>query len=272
MPCKLAVTQSRRELAIAAITMVCMFIGFSVDSSGGLLMQKALGTVAWGFVFAFLWGEDNHIRLQVLVAIAFASIGEQFASPYMEAYIYRFHNVPAYIPPGHGMVYLSAVALARAPIMQVFRWHWTGLTLLLGVPWAMYGGLWAARGDEAGAILFMLFLCFVLAGRSPLVYIAAFYVTSYLEILGTYFGVWYWSLQEPVCGFTQANPPSGVAFWYCLVDTFALVVAPALMRLWEFIRRIATEPAAASSALAEEIAEDLLPEMEEAEAVPEVQG
>ena len=30
---------------------------------------------------------------------------------------YRFDNVPAYVPPGHGMVYLTAVVLARSALL-----------------------------------------------------------------------------------------------------------------------------------------------------------
>jgi hypothetical protein len=32
-------------------------------------------------------------------------------SPLLEVYLYRFHNVPMYVPPGHGLVFLSAWAL-----------------------------------------------------------------------------------------------------------------------------------------------------------------
>jgi hypothetical protein len=57
--------------------------------------------------------------MQVVIAVAFATAGEHFASIYMEGYTYRFGNVPLYVPPGHGMVYLTAVALARSRLFPV---------------------------------------------------------------------------------------------------------------------------------------------------------
>src|SRR5699024_12791235 len=79
-----------------------------------LILHSLWGVCAWVFFFAFLRGESNLVRAQVLLAAAFATPGEHFASIYMEGYIYRLHIVPAYIPPGHGLVYLTAVALARS--------------------------------------------------------------------------------------------------------------------------------------------------------------
>jgi len=65
----------------------------------------------WVFLIGLLLGENREVRMQVVIAVIFATIGEHFASPFMGGYTYRFGNVPAYVPPGHGMVYLTAVVL-----------------------------------------------------------------------------------------------------------------------------------------------------------------
>jgi hypothetical protein len=62
-----------------------------------------------------------------------------------------------------------------------------------------------------------------------MVYLTAFFITTWLEILGTAAGAWKWALVDPVFGLTQGNPPSGVAVWYCLVDAVALSGGPYLM-------------------------------------------
>jgi hypothetical protein len=62
------------------------------------------------------------------------------------------------------------------------------------------------------------------------VYLAAFFITTWLEILGTAAGAWKWALVDPVFGLAQGNPPSGVAVWYCLVDAVALTGGPLLSR------------------------------------------
>ena len=35
-------------------------------------------------------------------------------------------------------------------------------------------------------------------------------------------GAWKWAAIDPVLGLSQANPPSGVTFWYCIVDSVAM--------------------------------------------------
>jgi hypothetical protein len=228
--------QSRREIILAGLVMVCIGIAFCLDAAGSPNRQMFLAVCAWTILFTLLLWEETPVRLQVAVAVAFATVGEHFASPFMQAYIYRFDNVPPFVPPGHGMVYLSAVALARTPFMQHYgRWI-TGIALVTGTLWSIWGNTLAVRPDAEGALLFSVFFLFVLFGRSPLVYVSAFFITSYLEIVGTWLGVWHWVPNEPVFGLSQANPPSGIAAWYCLVDAVALAGAPLLLRGLEWMR------------------------------------
>ncbi len=233
--------QSRREI-IATLVMVCIGIAFFLDATGAPNRQMFLAACAWAILFTLLYWEENPVRLQVAVAVAFATVGEHFASPFMQAYIYRFDNVPPFVPPGHGMVYLSAVALARTPFMQHYgRWI-TRVALVAGTLWSIWGNTLAERPDTEGALLFSVFFLFVLFGRSPLVYVSAFFITSYLEIVGTWLGVWHWVPNEPVFGLSQANPPSGIAAWYCLVDAVALAGAPLLLRGLEWVRGLDLPP------------------------------
>jgi hypothetical protein len=62
-----------------------------------------------------------------------------------------------------------------------------------------------------------------------MVYLAAFFITTWLELIGTAAGTWKWAAIEPVMSLSQGNPPSGVAAWYCLVDAVAIGSAPALL-------------------------------------------
>ena len=39
---------------------------------------------------------------------------------------------------------------------------------------------------------------------------------------GDALGAWKWAAIDPVLGLFQANPPSGVTFWYCIVDSVAM--------------------------------------------------
>jgi len=217
---------ARRDYWIAAFTFFCVAICLIIDADASLARQNALGVCAWVFLLSLLAGESVLVRVQVMIAVAFATVGEHFASPYMEGYIYRFHNVPAYVPPGHGMVYLTAVALARSGWFQIHARWIAGFVVVVCGAWSLWGVTGASRGDAIGALLYGVFLLFLFNGRSPLVYLAAFFITSWLELIGTAAGTWRWVAIDPVLGLPQGNPPSGVAAWYCLVDAVAIGGAP----------------------------------------------
>ena len=149
----------------------------------------------------------------------------------MGGYTYRFGNVPAYVPPGHGMVYLTAVALARSGLFLTYAREITTLVILVCGLWSLWGvSGFADQGDTVGALLFCVFLIYLFKGRSPMVYLAAFFITTWLELIGTAEGTWKWAAIDPVLHLPQGNPPSGVAAWYCLVDAVAIGGAPLVLQ------------------------------------------
>ncbi len=230
-PVNVAYPHRMRDYVIAAITFVSVAICMSFEVGGSVGRQYALGVIALACLIGFLLGETRDVRVQVVIAVAFTTIGEYVASVYMGGYTYRFENVPAYVPLGHGMVYLTAIALARSGLfLRNARAIATVVVVVCGA-WSLWGiSGYAEQGDAGGALLFCVFLACVFTGRSPLVYLAAFFITTWLELVGTAVGAWKWADIDPVFGLSQGNPPSGVAVWYCLVDAVALGGAPFLVR------------------------------------------
>ena len=224
---------SLREYTVAVVTFIGVVICFYFDSNSDPELQNKLGVYGWITLFCLLWGEDKNVKIQVAVAIAFATVGENFASVIMHGYLYRFENVPAYVPPGHGMVYLTAVVLARSYLFVQYTNAIIGVVLGIGSAWAMWGIFVAGRSDVLGGLLFVVFTICVFYGRSPRVYLGAFFITSWLELVGTFLGTWEWAIFDPVSGLTQGNPPSGVAAWYCLVDAVALAGTPVILNWFE---------------------------------------
>ena len=135
-PKNLQAEHQLRDYGIAAFTFVTVTICLTTDGFAPKGMQYVLAFFGWLFLLAFLKDECKHVRTQVAVAVSFAVIGEYFASIYMQGYIYRFGNLPAYVPPGHGLVYLTAVALARSGL---FLRHARRIALLVVIAC----GLWA---------------------------------------------------------------------------------------------------------------------------------
>jgi hypothetical protein len=221
----------KRDYVIAAFTFFCVAICMTFEVSGSVGRQYALGVIALVSLIGFLLGENKEVRMQVVVAVAFTTIGEYVASVYMGGYTYRFENVPAYVPLGHGMVYLTSIALARSGLFIKYARTIATTVIVVCGAWSIWGiSGFAEQGDSGGAVLFCAFLVCLFKGRSPLVYLAAFFITTWLELIGTAAGAWKWADVDPVFGLSQGNPPSGVAVWYCLVDAVALSGGPLLSR------------------------------------------
>jgi len=227
----IAYPHRKRDYFIAAFTFFCVAVCLISDANATLEKQNALGVAGWVFLIGLLLGENREVKMQVVIAVIFATIGEHFASPYMGGYTYRYENVPAYVPPGHGMVYLTAVALGRSGFFQRHAREIATFVVLVCGAWSVWGiSGFAEQGDSVGALLFCVFLAYLFKGRSPMVYLSAFFITTWLELIGTAVGTWKWAAIDPVLSLPQGNPPSGVAAWYCLVDAVAMGGAGPLLR------------------------------------------
>ncbi len=223
-----------RDYAICVFAFLVVVLCFFIDSFASPPLQLFLGFGGWLSLLYILKGEDNQVRAQVLVAVSFATIGEHFASIYMEGYTYRLQNVPAFVPPGHGLVYLTAVVLGRSGLFQKYARPIASIVVGSGLVWlyAIQWG-WIGRDDQIGALLFAIYLLFLFKGRSPMVYLGAFFITTWVEWVGTSFGTWNWAAIDPASTLTQGNPPAGVAAWYCLVDAVAMAGAIPVLKAFE---------------------------------------
>lgn len=196
------------------------------DGGVGLWSQRALGLATWVVLLIALRWFTPLVRAQALVVVAVATCVEYVFSPTLEVYIYRFENVPAFVPPGHGLVYLSAWALGHTPFV---RRHLTAASYAV----SLIGGLWAVwgltHGDVLGAFWFLCLCGFLLWGPSREVYVGAFVVVSHLELMGTALGNWAWQAHDPLLGIGIGNPPSGAAGGYGWFDLLALLLAPWLL-------------------------------------------
>jgi hypothetical protein len=196
---------------------------------GGIWLQRGLGLLTWGVLVAALLRVTPLVRAQTAVVVVFATVVEYVFSPTLEVYVYRFDNVPAYVPPGHGLVYLSAYALGHAALVADRQRLWEVGVVVVGGLWAAHGLLLAERPDALGAFWFACLVLFLAFGPSKPVYIGAFVVVSWLELLGTQLGNWAWDVRDFTGWVSIGNPPSGAAGGYGWFDLVALLVAPRLL-------------------------------------------
>jgi hypothetical protein len=207
-----------------------------------LLRQLCLGAATWTVLTLALRRESAVVRVQALIVVALATVVEYTFSPLLEAYVYRIGTVPFFVPPGHGLVYLGALVLGRrlfgrrllggqgaAGSRRVLHAA-TFAVLLVGGAWAV-AGLASDRPDHLGAFWFLCLAGFLAWGPSRALYVGAFVVVSYLELVGTALGTWAWAPSDPVLGVVgQGNPPSGAAGGYGWFDLYALLLAPSVLR------------------------------------------
>jgi hypothetical protein len=191
--------------------------------------QLALGVLTCGVLLAALTQVSPERRAQALGVVAFATIGEAVGSLLWGVYRYRLHNLPLFVPPAHGIVYLSGLALAVA-----LKRHTRVLVVAAATAattWGLLGLTVLPRRDVAGAIGVPLLLLFLWRSRNRAVYAGVFLVVASLELYGTAIGTWHWARHLPGTGIPDGNPPSGVASGYVWFDVMALLTAPAALAL-----------------------------------------
>ena len=201
----------------------------AVDSGASLTLQRLLGAGTWALLVLMLRSEGRATRVQVCIVVVFASVIEYVFAGWLGVYVYRLHNVPAFVPPGHGLVYLAALALGRSAFAHRHAREVITATVVLCGGWVAWGLLVSERTDVLGALWFGCLLVFLRRGRTPLVYCGAFVVTSYLELYGTGIGTWTWQAHDPTGLLGIGNPPSGIAGGYCFFDAAALWLTPRLL-------------------------------------------
>src|SRR5204863_4016918 len=148
-------------------------------------------------------------------------------------YSYRLHNLPTFVPPAHGLVFIAGLSLSEA-----LRRHARPLVLAaaaIASTWSVLGLTVLPRTDAAGALGVPLLLAFLWRSRARAAYAGVFLVVASLELYGTAIGTWRWADTLPGLGVPDGNPPSGVASGYVWFDVMALLTAPLAL---EALRRL----------------------------------
>jgi hypothetical protein len=201
----------------------------AVDTQVDLHGQLVLGALTWIVLLVAARPLPAERRAQVAVVICAATVAELTGSILWGVYSYRLHNLPTFIPPAHGLVFLAGLSLSEA-----LRRHARALVLLaaaIASLWGLLGLTVLPRMDAAGALGVPLLLAFLWRSRARAAYAGVFLVVTYLELYGTAIGTWRWAEQLPGLGIPDGNPPSGVASGYVWFDVMALLLAPWLLQL-----------------------------------------
>jgi hypothetical protein len=219
----------------AALLIGYLAVLLALDHFATYPEQLGLGVVTWAVLIALAWQLPLIQRAMVLGVVFFATIGEVTGSLVWGVYRYRLHNLPLFIPPAHGLVYLTGIAIAAA--LAPHARAVVVAAAAAAVTWGVLGLFVLPRRDVAGAVGIPLLLLFLWRSRNRAVYASVFLVVAALELYGTAIGTWRWAAELPGLGIPDGNPPSGVASGYVWFDVMALLVAP--MFVW-LLRRAST--------------------------------
>ena len=204
------------------------------DRLVGVWGQVALGVVTWCVLLAVCRRLTPLRRTQALIVVGVATCGEITGSIIWGVYTYRLENLPAFVPPAHGLVYLGGLALATA--LRGRERLLVGVALIGVLTWGVAGVTVLPRADVGGLFGALLLGAFLVRGRARAAYAGVFLVVAALELYGTALGTWAWAETIPGTQVPNGNPPSGVASGYVFFDVVALALAPRVLALARSVR------------------------------------
>jgi hypothetical protein len=217
-----ALAGERHALTLALALIVP---GLALDTVVGFGGQALIGAVIWIAVLAVVEAASGERRVRMLACLALATAGELFLSLVWGLYDYRLHNVPLFVPPGHLLLMLAGMQLARRSLPEFF----TVATAVAVLAWAMHAA-WSGESTLDVALAVLCFVCLACA-REPeerRLYAIMLWLALALEFYGTWLGTWTWRPVEPWFGMTSANPPLAAGAFYCALDALSLWVARGL--------------------------------------------
>jgi hypothetical protein len=212
----------------------------AVDTQVDLHGQLVLGALTWVALVVAARPLPVERRAQVAVVICAATVAELTGSILWGVYTYRLHNLPTFVPPAHGLVFIAGLSLSEA--LRRYARPVILAAAVIATAWGVIGLTVLPRTDAAGALGVPLLLAFLWRSPSRAAYAGVFLVVAALELYGTAIGTWRWAVQLPGLGIPDGNPPSGVASGYVWFDVMALLLAPRVLglaaRTWPLRRRL----------------------------------
>ena len=206
------------------LVFVLLAVALPLDVHVDLPGQVLIGIVAWIALFYVLASFEFHERLTLWICLVIATCGELFLSLMWGLYTYRLENVPLFIPPGHVMLLMLAIAMGRSMPSAIAN-------AVLGAA-AAYAFFAAILGLDTFAIVLLAFLAAV-AFNSPAdrpLYASTFLLALALELYGTWLGNWAWAPVVPVFSLVTTNPPGLVSTFYAVLDLLVTCAALSLAR------------------------------------------
>lgn len=215
------------------ITFASIPFCFTVDHFVGVGGQWALGLIGWWGLLGALTLRETPDRVLVLILVALATGAEFTFSEVLGWYTYRLENIPAWIPPAHGIVFLTALMWSEQDLSERTIRRLRLAVTAGAITYGIAGLLVWSRPDVVGAICGGMLVAWLwLTGEERgRFYVMMWIIVCYLEACGVLIGAWDWAPEIPLLGLSEANPPSGIVGVYGLFDLIAFGIAAGIVKL-----------------------------------------
>jgi len=231
-------TKLTDPLAFAATVLVVIAAFLGLDAGASAYEQLAIGVATWALLLAASVPMSPEERSRVVLVVLVATGAEVMGSIVLGAYTYRLENLPAFVPPGHGLVYLAGLRISQSGPVRRHARTFVAAAAAAVVVWAAIGLALLERTDLLGALAGAGLVYMLIRGRAPTLYAGVFIIVAFLELYGTSIGAWHWAQTIPGTPVGAGNPPSGIASIYVLFDIAAITLAPRLLAAIESVRRL----------------------------------
>ena len=216
-----ALNGSARE---AGAGLAVLAVGFALERLSPMWGQIAAGVGLWAFALVVLARASGLRRRTLFALLAWVSVGELFCSLVWGIYTYRLGNIPHFVPPGHIIVFMVGLQLARFVTPAAADRLTAGYAVLTACA-AIF------LGDEFSVFLFAVYLTvYRLKPDLRTLLATMFLVTLALELMGTALGTWGWAPRAPWLGLPTTNPPLSAAAFYCALDTLVFLTVRGPLR------------------------------------------
>jgi hypothetical protein len=210
----------------ALLMVATLAAGLYIDVLTDIAGQTALGIAVWLVLFYVLRGTTGVERRALMACLVIATVGEMVLSLGWGLYTYRLGNVPLFVPPGHVLMLLLGLSLARL-MPQTVTYAIFSFAALYSLAAAVLGV------DTLGAALFLVLAVSAIAmpGQRAL-YASTFVLSLLLELYGTWLGNWNWARDVPSTPLVTTNPPGAAGAFYCALDAAVASFSMLLARRW----------------------------------------
>jgi len=197
--------------------------GLAADGLTDIIGQALIGIAVWGVMLSFLARVPASERHPLMACLLIATAGELALSLGWGLYTYRLGNIPAFVPPGHVLLFTLGLWLARRISEHAAR----AVFACAG----LYATAVALIGLDtfAGPLFLMIAVVWCALPAHRRLFAATFALSLALEIYGTWLGVWSWALDVPGLPLVTTNPPGTGSAFYCALDTLAIIAALAFV-------------------------------------------